>query len=458
MTESAYFLASLQCFWFMCFHLLEPGKSKKRLHLWLGILLLALILFHYVLFEFGHYKFNTGHVLNGLLVFIFALSLIVKPHPAAGSYLISIAIAIPLSLLYHYLMVQGINATILTDSVFSSLSVHLPSIAVFVPFMLLKIFQYQREDIRKKIGLFFENQSYTQKDSSFYTIESDLNHDLFIDLFEKLKLLVFYSPVAILWVQPEKNSLHFIHQTPHSHDTQIDVLSVESSLQSQLLAQKLYKTQSLFWLDHRLMLLQDFVNQHCPTLLWDVYIPISNKGHALAHFFLKKRESVSSYCPEYHVIQKTVNIVRHAVYTHVFLKQERDIQAMLAELNEKRTYQEDLRVKINDLNQMVAEINKKQTELIAKEKLASISNITVTLHHEINNPLTHILGSSQLIQTRIQKDIPLQPDELLSSMRQILHQTTRICNIIRSLRNLSSPQVAAYLPDIQMIQLNIKPN
>ncbi|EKD28264.1 MAG: hypothetical protein ACD_79C00362G0001 [uncultured bacterium] len=117
----------------------------------------------------------------------------------------------------------------------------------------------------------------------------------------------------------------------------------------------------------------------------------------------------------------------------------------------------DVMVKqIQEVNVAYAKLKEKQNKLIESERWISLSQISVTLNHEINNPLALMLGVSQLIDIKKSKNIEVTKDEIISSLKLILSQCYRIVEIIKSIRNISIPVTEKYLPDIDMIKLNIK--
>jgi K+-sensing histidine kinase KdpD len=88
-------------------------------------------------------------------------------------------------------------------------------------------------------------------------------------------------------------------------------------------------------------------------------------------------------------------------------------------------------------------------DAIDRERLAAILETAVTLNHEINNPLTAILGNIQLLLLK-RDDLD---DELRNKLKTIEQSATRIQNVISRLLRLDSAKTVSYNGDIQMLDL-----
>jgi len=85
-------------------------------------------------------------------------------------------------------------------------------------------------------------------------------------------------------------------------------------------------------------------------------------------------------------------------------------------------------------NKMLKELELRHKHLIQREKLASLGTLLSGVAHELNNPLSNISSSSQILAEEIEDtDIAFKKD-LLS---QIEEQTDRAKNIVRSLLEFS---------------------
>jgi len=135
------------------------------------------------------------------------------------------------------------------------------------------------------------------------------------------------------------------------------------------------------------------------------------------------------------------------------LRKEKEVQEKMLLLQEKKKISEEYRRKNEELQKALEYLKSKQDQLIIAEKWASICEITVSLNHEINNPLTHILGSSQLLKMHMEKNKFKTPQEIIPSMIKIESQCQRIKDIVENLRKISEPVAINYLENVKMLKL-----
>ncbi|MFC1478660.1 hypothetical protein ACFL57_04300 [Candidatus Margulisiibacteriota bacterium] len=98
---------------------------------------------------------------------------------------------------------------------------------------------------------------------------------------------------------------------------------------------------------------------------------------------------------------------------------------------------------------------KTQEQLIQSEKLASITQITVSLNHEINNPLTSVLADIQfaLLKLRSGKYDMESAARAITCLQTAEQEALRIKTIMEDLRRLTKPVVEDYIPGIKMINI-----
>lgn len=85
-------------------------------------------------------------------------------------------------------------------------------------------------------------------------------------------------------------------------------------------------------------------------------------------------------------------------------------------------------------NKMLRELELRQRHLVQSEKLASLGTLLSGVAHELNNPLSNISSSSQILAEEIEDSDLAYKKELIS---QINEQTDRARNIVRSLLEFS---------------------
>lgn len=88
----------------------------------------------------------------------------------------------------------------------------------------------------------------------------------------------------------------------------------------------------------------------------------------------------------------------------------------------------------NAINKMLRELELRQRHLVQSEKLASLGTLLSGVAHELNNPLSNISSSGQILIEEIEEADMKYKRELLS---QINEQTDRARNIVRSLLEFS---------------------
>ncbi|HEV7991767.1 MAG TPA: response regulator [Gemmatimonadaceae bacterium] len=90
-----------------------------------------------------------------------------------------------------------------------------------------------------------------------------------------------------------------------------------------------------------------------------------------------------------------------------------------------------------------------ESELARARWLAGIGETTIALEHEINNPLSALLGHAELL---------LMDDDLTGDQREqlqvIREQAARIADVVRRLARLKNPQSVEYLAGARMIDLS----
>ena len=70
-------------------------------------------------------------------------------------------------------------------------------------------------------------------------------------------------------------------------------------------------------------------------------------------------------------------------------------------------YREELQAKNLELTRAIEDLSRTKDMLLQQEKLASIGQLAAGVAHEINNPLSGILGNSQMLMSKIPADNPL---------------------------------------------------
>ena len=118
----------------------------------------------------------------------------------------------------------------------------------------------------------------------------------------------------------------------------------------------------------------------------------------------------------------------------------------------KPTSPENLRARLEIAKLRIAQDQVRRTaeeELARSRWLAGIGETTIALEHEINNPLSALLGHAELLMM----DNALSEDQQ-EQLRIIQEQAARIAQVVRRLAKLKNPQSVEYLAGARMLDLS----
>ncbi|MCE5271638.1 GAF domain-containing protein [bacterium] len=116
--------------------------------------------------------------------------------------------------------------------------------------------------------------------------------------------------------------------------------------------------------------------------------------------------------------------------------------AQLGVIIERALYFNRLSETNRELEEKNRQLAEAQQALMRQERLAALGELAVTVNHEINNPLTVIIGNAEFLLHDLEGGDP----KLLSKVEHIVSEARRIARITRSLRKLDNPVSEDYLP------------
>jgi DNA-binding response OmpR family regulator len=91
-----------------------------------------------------------------------------------------------------------------------------------------------------------------------------------------------------------------------------------------------------------------------------------------------------------------------------------------------------------------------EQDLVQAERLAAIGEMTVTLHHEINNPLMAAFADVELLLG----DLDASPDQRRQGLEDILQALRRIRDIVQRIGGLREARSKDYLRGVKMLDLD----
>jgi len=100
---------------------------------------------------------------------------------------------------------------------------------------------------------------------------------------------------------------------------------------------------------------------------------------------------------------------------------------------------ERLTEKHSDLQRAIKQLRDTQAELVSSEKLASVGRMAAGVAHEIGNPLTSILGHTEILHKRLKRKRLKDGEVLLDLVERTRKETERINRIIKDLLQFSKP-------------------
>jgi transcriptional regulator with GAF, ATPase, and Fis domain len=118
---------------------------------------------------------------------------------------------------------------------------------------------------------------------------------------------------------------------------------------------------------------------------------------------------------------------------------------------ERILHQQELESKNKSLVKAQSELEAAQNQLITQEKLKAVSELAVSISHEVNNPLSAIIGNAQIIEL----EAAGLPDKLTRRVEAIVDGAKRISLITHKLQKIDRLVTENYLPNGDRTMINI---
>ncbi len=126
------------------------------------------------------------------------------------------------------------------------------------------------------------------------------------------------------------------------------------------------------------------------------------------------------------------------------------VQLQISNVMDKIMLRRSLAQKNSALEQAMKDLETAQGKLIEKERLAAIGEIVVTVNHEINNPLTSIIGLAEILELTIHTT---SKDKMRDALKTILKAARKIQKVTDRLKSINSSEAQDYVGDTKMTRL-----
>lgn len=118
---------------------------------------------------------------------------------------------------------------------------------------------------------------------------------------------------------------------------------------------------------------------------------------------------------------------------------------------ERLNYLKQLELKNKHLKQTQIRLKETQTQLIAQEKMKAVSELAVSVNHEVNNPLSAIVGNAQIIELESEN----LPEKITKRVKAIVDGARRISLITHKLMKIDRLVSEQYTQHNKETMLNL---
>ena len=174
------------------------------------------------------------------------------------------------------------------------------------------------------------------------------------------------------------------------------------------------------------------------------YIPLLSKDKLYGVLSMGYHSFHPFTLQEIQVLETIGNLIGQAIEnTRLFEDLIKD-SSELKKMVEAKT-QELLR-KNEDLKQTYEDLKLAQERLVKASRLAAIGEMSLTVRHEVNNPLTIILGETQFLL--IGQELP---EEVKASLKTVEKMCLRIQNVVKKLSEVKEDKTKEFMKGLKTI-------
>ena len=137
-------------------------------------------------------------------------------------------------------------------------------------------------------------------------------------------------------------------------------------------------------------------------------------------------------------------------YKRIEISDYEIVSSQISIILDKIILQKQLREHNRLLKEALNKLKRAQKQLIEKERLAAIGEVVITVNHEINNPLTSIIGLAEILELAFQTG---KHEKVREGLRGILKEANRIRKVTHKLAEISSSESKKYVGKLRMIEL-----
>ncbi len=127
----------------------------------------------------------------------------------------------------------------------------------------------------------------------------------------------------------------------------------------------------------------------------------------------------------------------------------RELLARIRALLENRRLQRELAARNAELERVLAELRAAQERIVESERLKTALKMAGALAHEINNPLSGIIGYCDLIRMRLGAEHPVSRD-----VERIVEQANRIAAVMRKIQYIREIRFVQYVGEETIVDLD----